>query len=129
MTGALKYIYQQFPPAFLSEVKFIQSAGGVIFQNLDQIGARYVYYQYIYIQLGAPGAAAPALITFNDQFGVPIFSCFNVSTSGLIYAPLMYAKESTLIKITCSSAEINFSVSYQYVISKDKVNLKTRHNE
>lgn len=108
--AALYYIKQKYPSLIISEMKYLQSAAGIVTADYAQQNVTAMFIHSLYIS--SSNTALP--ITFKDQFNMILFTV--IDTPQAPYFPITQVKEGSLLKITCSNTGILFSVSYQYLM-------------
>jgi len=116
MFGAHEYCKQNYPGHRFSKIYYenaiADNAGFfVAIRDWNKQGARAILIHSLVISFAA---TAPAVVTFTDNFNIPIFTMDqNVSAIGIYN--FFYLIDSSIMSIKSNSAAVKFSVGYQYV--------------
>lgn len=112
MFGIQDYIEQNIPQgAIFSNIIYSPSTAGVLVKDYTQFGALWIIVHVLILSFPAVVAANA---TFTDNFGKTLFVMkLDPASNGIFCFP--YIIQAGELRITCSSADVDFSVGHQYI--------------
>lgn len=120
MYGVGKYLLQQFPDAWYSEMLYVRSviAGAISVASADhnKDGATFILIAGIIVTSTDIGT----LVTLTDQFTRLLFVVHaNGNSTGYYETPLLIKTESLRINANIANANFVYTVQYQYLRNAD----------